>query len=226
MIPTALGLIMEKESGPNFGLRCRIVVPCLRVTATHLIRQMSGASRSIFCKCDDGNFYIVKLLGNPQGPNVLANELLGARLARMMRVETPEAAFVLVPDHLLKSAPLRWFVEYDGKKPPVGGYFFGSRFVGNPEKMQTTDWICRRKALEIANQWDFLKMLVLDVWANNQDSRQAVLSPGFRMKGWLASFIDHGSMFGGPHCIFNDKKCEGSYFYKSIYRGMWSDELH
>jgi hypothetical protein len=52
--------------------------PCSTVflSANKYIRKMKGGSQSILVQCDDNRFYVVKMAGNPQGPNVVSNPYL------------------------------------------------------------------------------------------------------------------------------------------------------
>jgi glutathione synthase/RimK-type ligase-like ATP-grasp enzyme len=47
-------------------------------------------------RCSDQAYYVVKFQNNPQGVRILANELLGTRLAARMGLPTPVAAVVEV----------------------------------------------------------------------------------------------------------------------------------
>ena len=45
-------------------------------------------------RCSDEDYYVVKFQNNPQGAKILANELLGTRLAARLGLPTPGAAVV------------------------------------------------------------------------------------------------------------------------------------
>ena len=53
----------------------------MAVTAVQHVRRMRGGAQGHLMRCADGNFYVVKFRNNPQHLRVLANELLGTRLA-------------------------------------------------------------------------------------------------------------------------------------------------
>jgi hypothetical protein len=53
---------------------------------------MKGGSQSILVQCEDGRYYIVKMTDNPQGPNVLANELLASLLGSAARLPVAKGA--------------------------------------------------------------------------------------------------------------------------------------
>ncbi|MCU1248987.1 MAG: hypothetical protein JWQ49_2016, partial [Edaphobacter sp.] len=66
--------------------------PCSTVflSANKYIRKMKGGSQSILVQCDDNRFYVVKMAGNPQGSNILANEFLGSVIARAVGLPVAE----------------------------------------------------------------------------------------------------------------------------------------
>jgi len=59
------------------------------VEAVEYIRKLRGGSQPALIKCSDGNFYVVKFLNNPQGPNVLFNEVLGTEIFRLAGLPVP-----------------------------------------------------------------------------------------------------------------------------------------
>jgi len=174
--------------------------------------------------CDDYQYYVVKLQGNPRGPYVLANEFLGNKLLSTVGIQTPPCAFVLVEDCLMRTAPARWFEHFEGGKRPCGGIHFGSAFIGDATDMNTTDFPARRSRVHVWNRRDFLRTFVVDVLANNQSPRQVVFSRAKGRETWTASFIDNAAMFGGTCRIFDDALFRGTYFDKSRYRGMWDED--
>jgi len=50
------------------------------LTVTMVIKKQPGGAQSRLVLCDDGKLYVLKMHPNPQGPNVLANEALGAMI--------------------------------------------------------------------------------------------------------------------------------------------------
>jgi len=64
--------------------------------AIEQIRRMRGGAQSHLMRCSDEAYYVVKFQNNPQGVRILANELLGTRLAARMGLPTPAAAVVEV----------------------------------------------------------------------------------------------------------------------------------
>ena len=64
--------------------------------AVEHIRRMRGGAQSHLMRCADENYYVVKFQNNPQGTRILANELLGTRLAARIGLPVPGATAVEV----------------------------------------------------------------------------------------------------------------------------------
>jgi hypothetical protein len=187
---------------------------------------MKGGSQSILVQCDDNRFYVVKMAGNPQGPNVVANEFLGSVLAGAVGLPVAESMVIHMSDHFIDSEPDCWFELPSGRKRPSAGLHFGSLLVGQPAGPQRpSEYISPSRINTIANRDAFLGMYILDVWANHQDSRQAVLLRRSDDDAQEAFFIDHGHMFGGPDWNFRERPGAAFHLERSIYFELWHDEI-
>ena len=62
---------------------------------------MRGGSQASLLECDDGDFYVTKMVGNPQGPNVLANEWIGNAIARSVGLRVPHSTVVSISDDFI-----------------------------------------------------------------------------------------------------------------------------
>jgi len=67
---------------------------------------MRGGAQSHLMRCEDENYYVVKFQNNPQGTRILANELLGTRLAARIRLPAAGATVVEVRAEMV-AAPIR-----------------------------------------------------------------------------------------------------------------------
>ena len=202
--------------------------PCSTVflSANKYIRKMKGGSQSILVQCDDNRFYVVKMLGNPQGPNVLANELLGSIIADAVGLPVAEGRLIHISHHFIDSEPDMWFELPYGRKRPEAGLHFGSLLVGQPFGPQRpSEYISRSRIKTITNRDAFLGMYILDVWANHQDNRQAVLLRRSDDDTQEVFFIDHGHMFGGSEWSFKERSGVALHLESSVYSGLWQDEI-
>ncbi len=148
------------------------------LSAVAFVRRMRGGAQSSLLRASDGALYVVKLNGNPQGPNVLANEALGSWLAAQLGLETPAWRQISVSDEFLAQNPEMWFETPSGRARPAAGVHYASRLVesqggGSVYEILPRSWFAR-----LQNREDFLGMLLLDLWCNHADNRQACFVSG------------------------------------------------
>ena len=93
---------------------------------TKHIRVLRGGSQPHLMQANDGNLYVVKFQGNPQGTNVLANEMLAAKLADGLGLPVPTTAVVELTPELSEGL---YFETPSGRQPIHPGLHLGSRLV-------------------------------------------------------------------------------------------------
>ena len=96
------------------------------VTLKRHIRTLQGGSQPHLMQADDGNLYVVKFQGNPQGTGILANEMLAAKLAAILGLPVPTTVVVELPSELSEGL---YFETPDGRQPIRPGIHLGSRMV-------------------------------------------------------------------------------------------------
>src|SRR6266436_1977329 len=99
------------------------------VHAVQFIRKMRGGSQPALVRCNDGKFYVVKFSNNLQGPNVLANEVLGNELLKTFDLPTPQWRPVFVSNSFIKENAGVYFETPSGNSPIESGLHFGSEFL-------------------------------------------------------------------------------------------------
>ncbi len=200
--------------------------PCSNaiLSANKYIRKMKGGSQSILVRANDGKHYVVKMTDNPVGPNVLANESMGSTIAKAVGLPVAEAKGIVISDSFIDSHPDLWFELESGKRRPNKGVHFGSLLVGQTSGTERpTEYVSPSRVHLITNREAFLGMYILDIWANQQDNRQAV----FRRRPdntQEAFFIDHGHMFGGPEWNFNNTSHSALHLELELYRDLWQED--
>jgi hypothetical protein len=200
--------------------------PCSNVilSANKYIRKMKGGSQSNLVRANDGKYYVVKMADNPGGPNVLANEHMGSLIARAVGLPVAEAKGILLSDSFIDNHPDLWFELQSGKRRPEKGLHFGSLLVGQTSGAERpTEYISPSRVNLITNREAFLGMYLLDVWANHQDNRQAILRSRSN-NGQEVVFIDHGHMFGGPDWDFKEDLRSALHREIAVYANLWQDE--
>jgi hypothetical protein len=200
--------------------------PCSTVflSAVKFVRKMNGGSQSILVQCDDHKYYVVKMTGNPRGENALANEVLGSMIVGAVGLPVAEGRAIYISDRFIDGEPDLWFELPSGTRRPYAGLHFGSLLVGQTSgPARPSEYISRSRVETITNRSAFLGMYILDVWANHQDSRQAIFLKTSNDKQEVF-FIDHGQMFGGSGWSFQE--CPGTAYHLegSVYAKLWHEK--
>ena len=188
------------------------------VLAIEHIRRMRGGAQSHLMRCDDGGYYIVKFQNNPQHTRVLANELLGTKIAGYLGLRVPQIEVVEVRRELIELTAELVIQLGIGRTPCRAGKQFGSRYPGDPAQTNVFDFLPDEQLSQVENLADFAGMLVFDKWTCNTNGRQAVffLEPG--RSRYQAMIIDQGFCFNAGEWNFPDAPLRGLYNRHSVYR--------
>src|SRR5271156_579515 len=195
--------------------------------AVQQVRRMRGGAQSHLMRCEDGGYYVVKFQNNPQGARILANELLGTRLAARMGLPTPAAAIVEVRGSLIEHTDDLVIQLGRGRTRCRAGLQFGSRYPGSPADTVGYDFLPDEQLREVVNLADFCGMLVFDKWTCNTNGRQAVFFRAQSESRYQAWMIDHGFCFSAVDWNFPDAPLRGLYARHRVYasaRGMQTFE--
>jgi hypothetical protein len=190
---------------------------------------MRGGAQAHLIEGEDGHFYVVKFVNNPQHRRILINEWLSCAFLRYLQIHVPDTAVIELSDDFIAENPELYIVLGNKRISVPAGLHFGSRMAVHPERVATFDFLPDKLLQKIENRSDFLGILVFDKWVGNADSRQAVFfrargkrwtplkgeTPG--RLGFFAQMIDHGFAFNGAIWQFQDSPLQGLYFRTSIY---------
>src|ERR1700677_1895127 len=195
--------------------------------ALEQIRRMRGGQAQLM-RCDDDAFYVVKFQNNPQGARILANELLGTRLAARLGLPVPGAAVVEVRENLIRQTEDLVMQLPRGRMPCAPGRQFGSRFPVAPAETVVFDFLPDEQLRSTVNLVDFCGMLVFDKWTCNTNGRQAIFFRPHGQQRYRALMIDQGFCFNAGEWNFPDAPLRGLYARHRVYesvRGIESFEL-
>src|ERR1700741_2823977 len=95
--------------------------------AVEHIRRMRGGAQSHLMRCDDGGYYVVKFQNNPQHVRVLANEMLGTKVAGSLGLRVRQIEVWELRRELIKLTPKLVIQLGTGRNPCRAGKQFGSR---------------------------------------------------------------------------------------------------
>lgn len=193
------------------------------ISATGLLYKLCGSSQPSILQGSDGAVYVVKFNGFP-GRQSLANEVVGTELIRLMGLPTPDWVPIELSSNFIDENPGLWFSNGGRNIKPQPGLHFGSRLIEATEDQCTYQIIPHSWINKIENRADFLGVLVLDLWANNCDRRQAVFLSDAQSQ-LHASFIDNDFMFGGK--FGSDITCPRRAMVHDldVYRGLWDPQI-
>jgi hypothetical protein len=192
---------------------------------------MRGGSQSSLIGTSDGNFYVLKFTNNPQGPNTLFNEAFGSILSDHLGLPVPEWRPIQVPSGFIAENPDLHFMSAEGVRTPSAGLHFGSKFVICPKDDEVYEIVPERWMQRVQNPHLFAGMLLLDIWTENVDRRQALFIERSADCVLDVIFFDHGHMFRGPN---GDRRLKSApaclYHHHDIYRrplesGYFEDRL-
>jgi hypothetical protein len=192
---------------------------CAVVPAASFLYKLCGSSQPSILQGEDGAFYVVKFRGFP-GHQSLINEVIGTELIRCMGLPAPDWAPIAISSDFIERNQGLWFCADGSPIKPLPGLHFGSRLIEAAEEQRTYQMIPHAWIDRIENRADFLGMLVLDLWANNCDRRQAVFLSDGRDR-LHAYFIDNDFMFGGKFGFERTCPRRAMVYDLDIYRGLW-----
>ena len=193
-------------------------VPTVR--SVEFIRRMRGASQPHLLRSQDGGYYIVKFQNNPQHVRVLTNEMLAARLARLIGLPVPSPAFVDVSRELIAGNPQLAMEVGVRREPCASGLQFGSSFPGVPGETLVVDFLPDRLLRRVKNfSSAFVGAFVFDKWTCNCNGRQVIFSraAGEERAAYSAWLIDHGFCFNDGEWNFPDSPMRSLYPRRSVY---------
>jgi hypothetical protein len=144
------------------------------VLAVEQVRRMRGGTQSHLMRCSDRSYYVVKFQNNPQGSRILANELLGTRLAARRGLRVPKPEIIDVWEELIANTEDLVIQLWRGRAPCRTGKQFGSRYPGDPADTVVYDFLPDAQLRQVPNLTDFCGMLVFDKGTCNTNGRQAI----------------------------------------------------
>jgi hypothetical protein len=181
-------------------------------------RKMRGGSQSSLVEAEDGNYYIVKLMENPQGSEILLNEVLASGIMEFVGLETPKWNPIWISAGFIEDNPGLWFeTASSGRRPPPVGLHFGSRLILPKTSESLYEILPRSWFTRIRDKENFVGMLLFDLWANQRDNRQAIFLQDQEDRSIRTTYIDHGCLFGPDESNKIAMRIRAMYMDPAIY---------
>ena len=190
------------------------------IRAVEHIRPMRGGAQSHLMRAEDGHYYVVKFVNNPQHARVLANEWLGARLARALGLPVPEPAIIEVGPRLVDGSPGLVLRMAGALVPCASGLQFGSRLPTRDVHAPIYDYLPEPGLDLVANLGDFAGMLVFDKWTCNCNGRQVIFCRSAARQRLRVYMVDQGFCFNAGNWDFPDSPLRGVYNRNRVYAAI------
>ena len=191
------------------------------VCAAKFIRKMRGGSQSSLIETEDGNYYIVKLMQNPQGTEILLNEVLGTEIMKLVGLKTPNWSPIWISERFIEDNPALWYESANsGRRRPPPGLHFGSKLILPKANEDIYEVLPRSWFSRILHREDFIGMLLFDLWANQRDNRQAIFLQNQESHSIEVTYIDHGCLFGPEDTAKPAKRIRPMYMDPAIYSNI------
>jgi hypothetical protein len=171
-----------------------IRTPVPRLHARRFVQKMRGGSQAALIETGEGSF-VVKWVQNAQHRRVLINEAVCSELLKRLGVASPLWAWIHVDRAFLRDNPEVRIVRQLGYTAIEPGWHFGSGFPASQDHKAVYDVLPSSIIDKVSNRWDFLKILVFDMWVDNRDLRQAIFFHSLN-RGLRVEMIDHGNALG------------------------------
>ena len=181
------------------------------------IRRMRGGAQAQMMRCSDDHYYVVKFPNNPQGSRILANELLGGRLASLLGLPVARGEIIFVDDDMVRLSDDLVIQLKNQSRPCQGGLCFGSRYPIDPRGCTIIEFLPDALLPRVLNLNDFCGMLVFDSWVCNADGRQVVFHRKPGDSHFRVTMIDQGFCFGAEKWSFPDSPLRGIYHRRKVY---------
>lgn len=132
--------------------------------------------------CDDGNTYVVKFPGNPQGERTLVNEFIASNLCKYLNLPIMDYALINVKKENYKKDMMEDI-------NPISGTAFGTIYNADLLTILNAGMIAKTK-----NNNDAIKILIFDLLIGNYDRNKGNLMINSVSKELI--MIDHSHIFG------------------------------
>src|SRR5207245_10644283 len=104
--------------------------------------------------CHSGGSYTVKFENNPRHGRILANEMLGTKIAGCLGLRVPQMEVVEVRRELIELTAELVMQLGIGRTPCRAGRQFGSRYPGDPAQMAVHDFLPDEQLQQVENGAD------------------------------------------------------------------------
>lgn len=199
--------------------------------AVRFLRPLRGCCQAKLVESDDGAYYAIKGIDNPEGRRVLVNEYVGARVLSHLGIASATVMPVIVTEEFIDAnEEMHFQTSCSRRVRQRPGVYLGCRYEVSPEQVAIYDLLPAVLVPKIMNLHDFCGTLVADQWMGNVDARQCVFfrvsaPPPLETSGYRAVMIDCGGYLNGPAWQLRESPLKGLFYEPSVYHDIhsWAD---
>lgn len=186
--------------------------PDLSLFVVRYLRRLNGGTQAHLMQASDGELYAIKFQNNPFSARALASEFLATRLGLWLGLPMPHVEVIDVPDWLVNRELLRIENE-DRLTRCASGRQLAFRYISGAQDSLP------RRSQKLSNSQDMIRVMALDKWTANCDSRQAVFVPHGK-HNYRALFIDQHNCFNAGRWTFPDLLHHGIFQQVQAYQDV------
>ena len=181
---------------------------------------MRGGAQAQLMRCDDEAYYVVKFQNNPQGARILANELLGTRLAARLGLPTPAAAVVEVRENLIAHTEDLVIQLGAGARTLRARAAIRFAVSGSPAETVVFDFLPDEQLREIVNSRIFAGCSSSTSGPATPTAARRFSSARADEPRYQALMIDQGFCFNAGEWNFPDAPLRGLYARHRVYESV------
>ena len=194
------------------------------LSAVNVIRSLRTGPNRLLVTATDGRLYVLKLCDKQRKQDLL-NESFGTTLAANLGLPVPNWRPIFVSRQFINSLPQECVEStLQSVSTIFEGWYFGSEMVAQVSGQTVCDYLPGKWMDKIENRSEFAGALLLDIWANNAQCRQAIFFQEENSDSFKAVFIGFRGMFSNAADASSIGK-GARYSDKRIYDGHWNETL-
>lgn len=160
------------------------------INAVSHVRPMGQGSLSQLLRAEDGNHYVVKFLGNPQGNKILANEYVVGKLSELLDAPCPTVTAIVADNFIVSAVNASQHTNFQP------GVHIGIRYLASDEVEIVPSTMELMRLATNVSEWPMV--ILLDSIFQNVDRKipHVLIARNRQSQELVFWAIDHGHCLG------------------------------
>lgn len=181
----------------------------------HVRSMNGGGSKAQLLQASDGHLYVTKLVGNPQGTRILANEYVTGRLAELLNVPCPRVTTIEVDQTMTEALGKTCGANFVSGRQHAMSYLGSDTVQVFPSNLDLMT-----KSINVS-KWP--NAIILDTLVQNEDLGDRHILMTIVQSSGTTNFwhIDHGHTLGVTRGwpSLNPQSIRARYLYPALVKG-------